>query len=190
MIGFVVSALIFILAIVIFISAIIARRENRPLEIFGYSTAIVQTDSMEPYIKVGDLIVVRSADISSAKIGDYAVFISRSAAIYGERVVHEVIEIGEDEGGYYIITRGKNYIDESSVPTEKIYSDDFVGIAILNNAFLGAFVGFFTRTENLIFLAIIALIIFFAVSQIKKIVAAIKNKEGEECDKPKQDKEA
>ena len=175
-VGFVISVVIFSLALIIFVSALIAKRENKPFEIFGYSTAIVQTDSMEPYIKVGDLIVIKSSKIEQAKLGDYAVFISRSPAIYGERVVHEVIEIGEDEGGYYIITRGKNFVDESAIPTEKIYSQDYVGTAILNNAFLGAFVGFFTRTENLIFLFIIVVIVFFAVSQIKKIIKTVKEK--------------
>lgn len=173
-IGFVLSLILFAFVLYIFISAIVAKRENKPFTFFGYSTAIVQTGSMEPDIKVGDLIVIKSAKITDAKVGDFAVFISHAEAIKGERVVHRVVETGEDGEGYYIVTLGnKNDKNPAPVP-DTVRESDFVGIAILNNAFLGKTISFFTHTENIIFTAVIIVIIVFSVKQIVKIVKTSK----------------
>ena len=167
-ISFAISAILFIVALVVFFLALQAKKENRPITVFGRFFSIVVTDSMEPEIKVGDLIVVKITDMNEVKVGDNAVFINLSdEKIKGERVVHEVIEIGTDEKGLYFITKGINNLIEDK---DRVYADNFVGIEVGHSTFWGKFFGFFTRIENLILLVVLLFAIPFAVKQIKKII--------------------
>ena len=161
-----VSFLLCIALTAMFITAVHARRENRPVTVFGRFFSVVVTPSMEPEIMAGDLIVVKIADISEAEVGMNAVFIGTSGIIAGQRIVHKVIETGTDENGLYLITKGINNPLEDE---EKVRSANFIGLETGRSAFWGRFFGIFSRTENLIIIAVIVLSVTVAAKQIKKI---------------------
>ncbi|MBQ9486035.1 MAG: signal peptidase I [Clostridia bacterium] len=171
-VGFTVSAILFLIAIAVFGVSVRAKRENRAPTFFGYSFSIVVTNSMEPEIKVGELLVVKDADISDVKVGDYAVFTSLSEPIKGERVVHEVIAIDTDENGLYLTTKG---INNPTQDAEPVRESNFIGKSAMHSAFLGAVFGFFTRIESAMLIAVLIILIPFIVKQVKKIIAIAKN---------------
>ena len=57
--GFALALLMFVTAFCVFISTMRAKRENRTPTFFGYSFSIVVTGSMEPEIRVGELLIVK-----------------------------------------------------------------------------------------------------------------------------------
>ena len=80
---------------------------DRPPSLFGYTPMIVLTDSMEPLIKTGDIIISQQVDPDSVNPGDVISFFdpgSPTDAI----LTHRVISIYEEDGVRYAITAGDN----------------------------------------------------------------------------------
>ena len=66
---------------------------------------LADTNSMDPVFDIGShLIQVHPSSQAQIRVGD---IISYKAPV-GFSIVHRVIEIGEDEGGWYVITKGDN----------------------------------------------------------------------------------
>ncbi|MDE7086717.1 MAG: signal peptidase I, partial [Clostridia bacterium] len=89
------TVIIAALTVAIVVNIIVCRAKHKPVSFFGTAFAIVQTNSMEPEIKVGDLILFHSCDYSEVKEGDYIVFIADESfpkEIQGQSIVHEVME--------------------------------------------------------------------------------------------------
>ncbi len=90
--------------------------------IFNRAPLIVLTESMEPEIKAGDLIICKKVDAKDVKIGDVISFIDPEGN--GTSIVtHEVNEVLVDENGkIYFRTQGvnNNVEDKASVPEENL----------------------------------------------------------------------
>jgi len=167
-VSFVLSAILFLIVLFVFIQFIQARRENRPISIFGYSMSVVVTPSMEPEIMVNDLIFVNEkVKFDEIEVGENAVFISLSGPIQGERIVHKVIEKGTDEEGPYLVTKGVNNAVQD---TDKVRESNFVGKEISNLGFLGTIVILLSKVETWILIIVLCFAIPFAVKQVKKII--------------------
>ena len=147
---------------------IICRIKNKPVSFFGTSFAIVQTDSMEPVIKVGDLIVFSECEYEDIKVGDYVVFVADenfSSEIRGQSVVHEVVQI--TDGG--LITKGiHNYGNDGGFREET----EVLGICTSHSTGWGVFFSFLSKYGILVLIAVIALP--FIIKQIIKIVKLAK----------------
>jgi len=151
-----------------------AKKNNRAVELFGYSFSIVKTDSMTPEIKVGELITVKRCDISNVTIGDYAVWRGPIGGTEAQ-IVHKTIETGTDEKGAFIVTQG---VKEGTLPDAPVYADNFVGIAVNHSVFWGKVMGFLAQPYSLgaIFVTVIGLYvvvwlakgIFQTVREMKK----------------------
>jgi signal peptidase len=62
---------------------------------FGYGVSVVLSGSMEPYLSVNDLVLIRETD--DVKVGDVVVYESE-----GNLIIHRIIEKNGDE----IVTQG------------------------------------------------------------------------------------
>lgn len=176
----VISAIIFLFAISVFILTLQARSKNRPVELFGYSFAIVVTDSMEPEIMVGDLITVRICDIDDVKVGDNVVFLGVNGEYKDKFIVHKVIEVYEENGETKLHTKGVNKKNLGADP-DPVTSDNFIGQELSNSAALGAIVTFLKQPLNWLYIAVILIVIFVIVTRIIRIVKYVKlHKHGEE----------
>ena len=160
--GFAFALVLFALALCVFILSLQAKKENRQVEFFGYSFSVVLTDSMEPEIKVGDLVVVKSCDISEVELGENVVFIQRSGVLRGQRVIHEAVKIDTDAEGLYIRTQGVNE-NITSMDADYVRADNLVGVEVFHSTVLGWIV------RNWIILVVLAILIPIAVKQIKNI---------------------
>ena len=100
-----------------------------PGEIPGYGNTkplIVLTDSMEPTIKSGDLIIIKTIEFDDVEEGDIITFFE-SAKSRTTTVTHRVINIIYDENGNKLefITQGDaNNIEDS----DHVTKDQFIGI--------------------------------------------------------------
>ncbi len=91
--------------------------------IFGRAPLVVLTESMEPTIKSGDLIVCDKVDGKDVKEGDVISFFdpdSKGTAVVTHRVVK--VEVDEKTDAIFFRTKGDNndLEDRTSVPTENL----------------------------------------------------------------------
>ncbi len=100
--------------------------------------AYVPSRSMEPHLKVGDLVIIRGVEPHSISDGSVIVFYVPNH--YGEdayRIVHRVIKTIEVNGKHFFETKGDNnsvsdygrwgYIPESHVVGVVVYRIPFLG---------------------------------------------------------------
>ena len=156
--GTVLTVLVIAFTAYIVVSVIIARVKNTDVSLFGYSFGVVLTNSMEPEISPGDLIIFGHDNIDEVKVGDNIVF--------------KVLPDGSVE----ITTRGINNLNDDEYP---VTSENFVGICIYHSTAWGNFFTFMINYGFIILIVVVALP--FIISQIIKIVKLSKSKdEGEE----------
>lgn len=127
----VLSILFLLFAMAITVTVFTSRATGYP-RLFGYSFLSVQSDSMEPTFKKGDLLISKSATAESAlecKVDDIITFTmleeSSGATIIN---THRIIEVEHTSNGYtYYITQGdKNKTINESV-TERVASAYVLG---------------------------------------------------------------
>lgn len=174
----VLSVLIFVFAVCIFALSVFAKSNGKQATLFGYSFSIVLTDSMNPEIKVGELVIVKHCSIERAQIGENAVYIAPEGhRLAGQRIIHKIMEKDTDDAGTYIVTQG---VAAGAPQDAPVYAENFVGIGVAHSVFLGAVVGFFSNTFNWIFLAVFLFGIWLAVRQIRKLVSYTKPENAQE----------
>lgn len=172
-----ISAAIFIMAVSVFIISLNARKNNRPAQFFGYSFAIVVTDSMSPEINVGDMILVKSCSIDEVSAGQNAVFMGIDGDYKDKCIVHRVIQIDQaDDGSIQLITKGIHNADKDP---DAVTSANFLGVQIYSSAAWGSVLRFFQSPINWLYMLVIAAAVFVAVTQTIKIVKAVKSKKQE-----------
>lgn len=128
---------------------------NQVVKIFGYRTYIVSSGSMEPYLKVGDIILVDKVDSAQEiKVDDIITFTQGD----GKDITHRVIEVKDINDNRSFVTKGDNNndIDPNEVKFENIrgkYSSKISGI--------GKFILSVKTSFGAIIFVIIIFIIYF-----------------------------
>lgn len=168
-IGTVLTVIFFAISIFVVINLIVCHVQKRPVSFFGYSFAIVQTNSMEPEIMTGDLIIFRRSGINDIKVGDNLVFIADENfpdEIQGKSIVHKVVST---ESG--IETRGVNNAGNDGGFRD---AEELLGICTNNSAGWGKVFSFLGKYGIFVIIALIA--VPFIVGQIIKIVKLAKQR--------------
>lgn len=153
---------------------IVCRAQRRPVSFFGTSFAIVQTESMEPEILKGDLILFKSAKYENIEQGDIIVFVAGDGfgeIMKGQNIVHRAHEITQDG----IITKGDN---NTGTDKDMVTADNLIGICTAHSTAWGKIFSFLGKYGFIFLIAIIALPII--ISQMVKIVKLSKAKSGGE----------
>lgn len=153
----VIIGLIIIVAAVVTIVSL-STRENGVADVNGYIPFSIQTASMEPTIKVGDLIITKKYDDQKLKVGDIISF----ASVEQEKTIiktHRIKEINTTGDLTSYVTKGDNNeaIDEVEVAPGDI-------IAVYDGtkyAHLGTILDFFKSKYGFLFCIILPLFIFF-----------------------------
>lgn len=136
------------------------------LYLFGYRALVVVSGSMEPDIKTGSVIYIKTYDqdeiYNNVKVGDYITFVNNE----GNNVTHAVIYINPvaDE----IQTQG---IREGAAIDDKISSADFVGKFVFTISYLGFIVKVIgSQTFIIAFISVIVTgyLITAIIKEIKK----------------------
>jgi signal peptidase I len=174
-IGSVLAVLIFVFVVYAVINVFVAKKNNKPANFFGYSFAIVLTESMEPEIMTGDLIIFKSCNFDDIQIGDDIVFVAGDGfgEINGQCVVHRVIS--EENGRLF--TQGVN---NSVADIDAVTKDNFLGICIYNSAILGKIFTFFSKYGIILIVAIV--LVPFIINQVIKICKLAKHGDGSDND--------
>ena len=138
--------------------------------IFGYSFYYVLTESMEPEIEAGDMILGETTSFDQLKVGDIITYQGETGEVNGKIITHKIVEIDGD----LITTKGiANDIADPPIRQSQIMSRYVTTIPLAGDIFsaINSKLGF-------IFLIAIplALLIF---NEITNIVKAVKNEKEE-----------
>lgn len=157
----------FILTLVLIINSIISIKNNRPASLFGYTLAVVPTESMEPEIKVGDIVIGKKVDFSDLQIGDDVIYYSETYNIY---IIHRIIRQNED-GSF--VTKGINENVVTGEDKEFVTKDNYIAKRIYSGNILnlGDLV---IKNRNFIFIIIILIFVFIFINETFTIVKTLR----------------
>lgn len=133
--------------VVLIVNALLAMFKDDYYTTFGkYRLIAVVTDSMEPTIPTGSMIVdTKPVDENEINVGTVITFTYKNSAGDTILLTHRVVEVTLDEGGHKkFVTRGDKYDKASNNDGGTRTIDDVVGIYTGNKCgFFGSLFGFF-----------------------------------------------
>lgn len=99
----------------------------------GVKPYVVLSDSMEPAINVGDVVVIKKHKIDKLDVGDVIAFTPRRG-VYVAHYLAEINKVGEE---YQLRTRPYGREDKSQWDYQTLKEDNYLGKCVLVIPFLG-----------------------------------------------------
>lgn len=146
---------------------------------FGYSTQRVDSDSMEPKLNIGDVIIVKKTNPEDLKKDDCISYRGKEYPVDGIVVMHQIAEEPrEEDGAYYFITRG---IKPGALNDPEIHESQIYGKVVYKIPLIGTLYDFFSEWYGMICFFAILLIVFSSelVALGKRIMGSLKKEEDE-----------
>ena len=166
------TSLLLIFAVIFCFSVVYQIQTKRFVSFFGCSVFRVVSDSMEPEIPVGALILSKETDIEKIKVGDIICFRSLESYMNRNIVTHRVIGITEQNGEIALRTRGDSnnsedgfYVTEYNLVGKVIYHTKEGSFITNTYALLTSGAGFFT----LIVVPVIVITVYIMHEYLLKI---------------------
>ena len=171
------TSVLLVVAVIFCFTVVVQIQTKRYVSIFGFSVFRVVTDSMEPAIPVGALILNKETDIEKIKVGDIICFRSLESYMNGNIVTHRVVDIKTIEGKIALTTRGdSNNSEDSYYVMESNFIGKVVSVTGEDSFILNAYsvltsgMGFFT----LIIIPVVIIAAFILHENLKKIQREMK----------------
>ena len=153
-----VISVVFLVLIVCFVLfTFVSRIMGNTPSVFGYYIFRVSSDSMEPTLMVGDVILVHKADPEDIQKNDIITYKSKDGSMYGRDVTHRVVtEPFEKNGTYHYQTQG----DADGAPLDKpIIYDQVEGKYVRTMTVIGKVYGFISTPVGIcVFIGFIVLL--------------------------------
>ena len=179
LVGKIVTYLFIVLMVYVVLCILVGFVKRTPPKIFGHYVFVVLSPSMEPDIKEGDIVFVKSTTIDKAEKGNVICFvcIDQELSVYGQTIVHEAIDIESIDGKIEITTKGTN---NELKDNKKVTKENFVGIVTGKSRVFGKIYSSLMSAYAIIY--VFGLIIILKISQdaIKKIREVKKEKEAQD----------
>lgn len=127
--------------------------------IFGYKAYNITTNSMEPNVNQGDIIIIKKPkNEDKLKVGDVITF-----AKDGETITHRIVEITDTGKTKRYVTKG----DNNNVPDlEKVTFEQIEGVEVIRIPNLGRIISI--MENQIILLIILLLILIFYLYRLDK----------------------
>ena len=179
----VLSTVLFIVIALITVFLLIQRMSGSSPELFGYRFLRVATDSMEPEIMTGDVILVKNTPASELKEGDNVTYVSESGELAGEMITHKLISdpVAAENGGVTTYALQAHGINGDDAPVEYFSDSQLVGKVVGKSAVLTWIFSLFVKEYGLaIFLAPLIIMIGVETYRIIKTVKESKTHDDED----------
>ena len=182
----VISVVILVLLVAFVTYTLASRIMGKTPSVFGNYIFRVSSDSMEPTLMVGDVVLVRSAEAEDIQKGDIITYKSKDGSMYGREVTHRVVD-----GPYYkdrkcyFQTKG----DAVGAPLDKVITyDQVVGKYVRTLGLISKFFGFIsTPTGVIVFIGVIVLIFGYEIVSMVISYRRIGKKMDEELERENSD---
>ncbi len=169
--------IVFILLLsIVMIIANASSAPGEPPSLFGCIFSSVQTDSMEPTIKVGDMIVgVQPDEDTVIEVGDIISFYDR---VDGQRIIktHRVVEVEQVGNDFFYTTRGDNAPDEDFGTR---LGTEVVAIYKFRLPALGAIIDFFRKPVGFVLCLVLPMVALIGWQVYRLIAIYLKEKRAE-----------
>ncbi len=173
----VLQKVLIVVFILIMVNVLIMRVKGQTPNIFGYSLYIIVTPSMEPELKVGDIILSKKInDYSDLELHDVVTYKGLEGSYKGKIITHQIIEIIEEEGHYSFITQGTK---EGAPIDPKIDESQLISKMLFEIPLLGSIITFLSNRIVFFFVIIIPLAVML-VLEFKNFVKILKTEEEED----------
>ena len=173
--------IVLVFALLITLIVFSSEKNNGVSNIFGYMPLTVESDSMSPTFKKGDMILCKEIDdVNDLKKDDVITFWT---IIDGKRVknTHRIVEVNNVDGSVSFITRGDNNSKDDDVPA---YSSDIIGKwTDVKISGFGKVLDFLKTKKGFFICIIIPLAVFFLFELYKFIATIIEVKNGDKSEK-------
>ncbi len=166
----VIAWIVLILALLITILVFSSDRNNGVANLFGYMPMTVESDSMKPTFKKGDMILVKEVDdITKLKKGDVITFWT---IIDGKKQknTHRIVDINITENSRSFVTRGDNNGLDDDLPA---YASDIIGKWTEMKISGFGKVMDFLRTKTGFFICIIIPMALFFLFELYKFIMTV-----------------
>lgn len=137
----------------IILIAISSANKVNLINIFGYKSYIIKTNSMEPTININDVVITKKVEKEEIKTGDVITFLQD-----GEVITHRITQINNNGDQTEYTTKGDNNNIED---TFKITYDNIEGKHILTIPYLGKIVEILDNKILFLIITLIVLIFLF-----------------------------
>ena len=173
--------IVLVFALLITLIVFSSEKNNGVSNILGYMPLTVESDSMSPTFKKGDMILCKEIDdVNDLKKDDVITFWT---IIDGKRVknTHRIVEVNNVDGSVSFITRGDNNSADDEVPA---YSSDIIGKwTDVKISGFGKVLDFLKTKKGFFICIIIPLAVFFLFELYKFIATIIEVKNGDKSEK-------
>ena len=123
------------------------------ISFFGFRIYRIASGSMEPYLKVNDIIIIKKSN--NYKVNDIITYKTDK-----EYITHRIVEINDDE----IVTKG----DYNNTEDKPIKKTDIIGKLFYKFKYFGFICYFFSKPKTLILAFIIGIVITILIPDKKK----------------------
>lgn len=162
---------VIILLAALFAFTTLATRDNTKVaSIAGYTPMVVQSDSMAPTFKAGDLIIIRKCDPAALEEGDIITFHTIIMNEYALNT-HRIVKIDELNGYRSYTTMGDN--NNGIADTHIISDGDIVGQYVSKVSGLGRVMDFMSSSVGFLLLIVLPMLLFFVYQVYHLIMVAI-----------------
>lgn len=109
-----------IFILVLYVAFLAAQKLSNNSSIGGFRVFTIVTGSMEPELKVGDVILVQETDFEDLKLKDIITYESKGQGTDGMIITHRIIDMDKDTKK--IITKGDaNDVEDPSIESNQVY---------------------------------------------------------------------
>ncbi len=148
------------------------RDSSHVSSVLGFTPLSVKSDSMAPFFKAGDMILIKKCDVSSLKVGDVITF---RAFIMNELALntHRIISIEEGSGFRSFTTQG----DNNAIPDLSIVTDnDIIGKYVGKLTGFGKVMDFLSSPTGFLVIIVLPMLAFFVYQVYHLITVFLKYK--------------
>ncbi len=171
----VISTILIVLMIAITLFLVVFKIVGETPSVFGYNLFYIVTGSMEPTVKVGDIILSEKVETSALKEGDVVTFNGESGELEGKIVTHRIVSIYEENGETYIITKGD--ANTANDPPHK--AECVVAVMKCKIPLLGSLVKFINTPLGFVVLIVTPLLMSL-VNEILELIRAFRSTKEEQ----------
>lgn len=172
--------IVFIISLLVVIASITAKRDNGQANVFGYTVNSVQTDSMEPKINEGDLIV--SKVVTEANKSNFLLEKGEIVSFYndlenGQKILitHRIYETRDAGNTRIYTTWGDNRVS-APAPDVPITINEIQSVYLFRIPLLGHFIDFLKTPLGFIICLVLPLLGFIAWQAYKLVSLYLKSK--------------
>ena len=166
------SVIILVISFILLFTFLFTRIQGKTPELFGYQLLRISSSSMEPKLKVGNVILSKSVDdVSKLEEGDIITYEGEVGGYAGKLITHQVtVEPYQYADEYYLQTMGiaNGYNDP------EISESQVVGKMVCKVPFLGFIYNLFITPWGLVI--ILVFLAFLFISEIINLRRLLKEK--------------